>query len=148
MAKIVLFTAEEYLKSSLSYNDKQSILNLFTDSEGNTPLHKSKSREMTLLLLHFGFQTNTANAFGALPIHVAAANGNRSVVHTFVDDNSINEATTNGETPLFIAASAGQKDIVELLLKCGADTMVTNVNGKTPLHVAASKNHYDIVKVS
>ena len=148
MLKMILFKAEEYLKSSSSHTDKSLALKLFTDSEGNTPLHKSKSREITLLLLHFGFHMNKVNAFGALPIHVAAANGNRSVVRTFVDDNSINATTANGETPLFVAASAGQKDIVELLLRCGADTTIVNVDGRTPLHIAASKNHYDIVKVS
>jgi len=40
-----------------------------------------------------------------------------------------------GQTPLHIAAYYGQKDIVEALLKAGADLKLTDKNGKTPLEL-------------
>jgi len=39
----------------------------------------------------------------------------------------------NGDTPLHVAVSAGQKEIVDLLLAHGADPNLANNDGKTPL---------------
>lgn len=147
MVKMILSAAKECFDESQHQSGKLSFLNLFTDCEGNTPLHDSKSREMTLLLLKFGFSMTAANVFGALPIHSAAMNGNRSVVHTLINNETINALTAKGETPLFVAAASGQKDIVQLLLKCGADAAIPDNDWRTPLHVAASRNYYEIVKV-
>ena len=53
-----------------------------------------------------------------------------------------------GSSPLHIATQGENSiEIVELLLKCGADVNARNKDGWTPLHFAAKgKNHLEIVK--
>jgi hypothetical protein len=50
-------------------------------------------------------------------------------------------------TQLHIAAVWGDVEIVELLLKRGADPNVKDDNGQTPLHIAALWGHVDVVRV-
>jgi len=46
-------------------------------------------------------------------------------------------------TPLHYAAAKGQLDVIELLLKHGADVNARDKNGYTPLHAAAYYDHAD-----
>gem|GEM_PF-1314161 len=50
-------------------------------------------------------------------------------------------------TQLHIAALWGDVEIVEVLLKRGADPNVKDDNGQTPLHIAAQEGHVDVVRV-
>ena len=59
----------------------------------------------------------------------------------------INAQGIDGETPLTIAALAGQQLIVEALLKHGADPQVRNKKGMTALHAAAYGDHREIVEL-
>ncbi|TMW63978.1 hypothetical protein Poli38472_014683 [Pythium oligandrum] len=55
-------------------------------------------------------------------------------------------ATNNdGETPLYIPVTRGNIDMVEFLLKAGADVSAVDNNGFTPLHVAAKYYTTDII---
>lgn len=49
-------------------------------------------------------------------------------------------------TLLHMAASGGNRKMVELLIEKGASVNATNRDGKTPLHYAAGKGHLNIVK--
>jgi ankyrin len=42
--------------------------------------------------------------------------------------------------------SAGQTDVVKLLVKQGASVNMQSQNGFTPLYMAAQENHDDVVK--
>ena len=51
------------------------------------------------------------------------------------------------ETPLSLAASLGNTQIVRLLLSHGADVSMKNTQGKTPLECAKENNHSDILSI-
>lgn len=47
-------------------------------------------------------------------------------------------------TPLHIASSVGQVDIVSALVEKGATVNAVNQTGQTPLHYAASRNRLEV----
>ncbi len=60
----------------------------------------------------------------------------------------VDEATSDGTTPLYLASVQGQTEIVSVLLERGADPNVESRGESegTPLCAAASWGHTDIVK--
>ena len=52
--------------------------------------------------------------------------------------------TNTGETPLLAACSAGSVEIVEALIKAGADATAVDKNGNTPLLAACGVGSYEI----
>ena len=52
--------------------------------------------------------------------------------------------TNTGETPLLAACSAGSVEIVEALIKAGADATALDKNGNTPLLAACGARSYEI----
>ncbi len=76
----------------------------------------------------------------------ACKDGTLQEVTTFINKKAkLNNIDNNGNTPLYIAIGNGRLDIVELLIKNGA-----NVNkmsrGNSPLYIAAWHGHLDIAK--
>ena len=49
----------------------------------------------------------------------------------------VNQATSNGVTPLYVAAQQGHESCVALLIQAGADVRKASKNGYTPMKVAA-----------
>jgi len=83
---------------------------------------------------------------GETPLWCAVMAGNQdgvaSLLSTTKDD--INAKTSNGCTPLHMAAFYGYQDVAGLLLANGAAVNATNNTGDTPLHWAAGYGHQDI----
>jgi len=65
--------------------------------------------------------------------------GNHDLVDSKDDEQSA--------TPLYCAAAAGHKAMVELLLANKADIGDEDEDCWTPLHVAAAKDHKDVVEL-
>ena len=57
-----------------------------------------------------------------------------------------NHPDENGRTPIHIAASVGQADIVKLLLDVGAAVDEKNDDGDTALHLSAWQDRRDTVR--
>eukprot|EP00922_Rhytidocystis_sp_ex-Travisia-forbesii_P026035 GHVS01038158.1.p1 GENE.GHVS01038158.1~~GHVS01038158.1.p1 ORF type:complete len:190 (+),score=30.66 GHVS01038158.1:238-807(+) len=88
---------------------------------------------------------------GRSALHWAVSTEQRVVVHFLLekyDDLNINTQDDEGWSPLHSASSAGQPQIVALLLqrKTKLDEAST-ASGATPLHYAAAKGHIDVVKL-
>ena len=57
----------------------------------------------------------------------------------------VNENHWHGNTPLFEAARAGHRDVVEWLVEQGAEVDHANEWGDAPVNEAATMGHFDIV---
>lgn len=60
---------------------------------------------------------------------------------------NVNAKGNDGETPLYLAAFNGRKDVVELLLANKADVNTKNNKGETPLHSAAIMGCKDVAEL-
>ena len=56
----------------------------------------------------------------------------------------INKAAKRGQTPLFIAARSGHKEVVVSLLGAGPDKVVTTASGWTALSIARANGNDEI----
>lgn len=60
----------------------------------------------------------------------------------------LNAKNKFGETPAYIAACYGHKDVLALLLKCGCDYLtIRDKRGELPYHIACYYNHIDCVEL-
>jgi ankyrin repeat protein len=75
--------------------------------------------------------------------------GHFDVVRALVDAhaNVDHASTTDGTTPLCIAAQKGHVEVVRVLIDAHADINQANRDGTTPLSAAKSLKHHDIVEV-
>lgn len=81
-------------------------------------------------------------------IHDAAKSGDlEQIQRLVVKGTDVNEKSSQDETPLIIAALAGQSEIASYLLQRGADIDARSAPGLTSLHAAAYAGHTDIVKL-
>ncbi|KAJ5246796.1 hypothetical protein N7468_001779 [Penicillium chermesinum] len=94
---------------------------------------------------------NTKDDDDRLPIHWAVAYNHLPVVELLVAVKSFDPDVEDGSgwTPLMIAASlkeSGGEQIVDLLIKKGADVNVKSNSGQNALHFASSKGNISIVR--
>lgn len=59
---------------------------------------------------------------------------------------NITNARYTGDTPLHCAAREGRIEVVELLLKAGAQVNAADDHGRTPLHCAAFRGQRDVIE--
>jgi len=109
---------------------------------GHAPLHEATmhgSLAAAAELIRWGANVNHCTSYGCTSLHLAAAAGDLSIVSILVTDSSldVNAATRDGNTPLHWAVWHGTDQVVEMLLKIGADGTLTDNGGNTPLHWAA-----------
>ncbi len=136
-----------------------------------TPLHRAIAKNdgaMTELLLAAGSSPDTAVGHGGEyatsnpAIHLAIAQKNLAIVKTLLKYNvKLDARDTYSQTALHDAAAAGQAEIVEVLLKAGADVNVPQLgyslpcgsgdeekpSYRTPLHFAVSAGDPATLKV-
>ena len=85
----------------------------------------------------------------AAQLFLAVENGHCDVVTAILSKKGARlnvKETTFGMTALHVAASKGNKEIVELLLTRGADIEAKEDTGRTALHTAAFRGYMEIVK--
>ncbi|MBQ2645049.1 ankyrin repeat domain-containing protein [bacterium] len=106
---------------------------------------EAKSFETVFLLINVNASVKVSDENGYTPLHYAVLNNQKEIVQTITSKFCDTEATDNeGNTPLFY--SLGNKEIMNILLRSGADINGINSEGKTVLHQAVIKNDYDSVK--
>ncbi len=72
------------------------------------------------------------NRLGWTPLHYAASKGQMAMARLLLDNQAmVNAPAPNGETPLMMAALSGNKPMVDLLLKAGADITTRDTKDQT-----------------
>jgi ankyrin repeat protein len=96
-----------------------------------------------------GEDVNAANEKGMFPLWLAVWNGDARMVDLLLKSGANARQIFKGETEialLDVAAQEGPLDVVELLVKAGAEVNKPDSHGQTPLRVAARNGRTDIVK--
>ncbi len=100
-------------------------------------------QSLLLILLSFAVPVSLASA-----IHEAARTGDlERVQRLIVKGLDVNAKSNRDETPLIVAALAGQGEIASYLLQRGADIDARTSSGLTSLHAAAYAGYDDIVRL-
>eukprot|EP00468_Gymnochlora_sp_CCMP2014_P004881 CAMPEP_0167747532 /NCGR_PEP_ID=MMETSP0110_2-20121227/4336_1 /TAXON_ID=629695 /ORGANISM="Gymnochlora sp., Strain CCMP2014" /LENGTH=593 /DNA_ID=CAMNT_0007632449 /DNA_START=314 /DNA_END=2095 /DNA_ORIENTATION=+ len=115
-----------------------------------TPLHAaaqlSPDAELARVLLQGGANVTKVNSRGETAMHMAALSNHYAVAEELVEAKTlVNAQSTDGSTPLFVAAQNGNMGVLKLLLSNGADTKIATYETQTtPLLIAVKTYHSDI----
>ena len=82
---------------------------------------------------------------GYAPLHYAAREGHAACVSFLLEAGArVDRATKEGRaTALHRAAYTGRRDVIDILLRAGADASVADADGETALHKAAARGFAD-----
>ncbi|CAB0038883.1 unnamed protein product [Trichogramma brassicae] len=120
------------------------------DKYKNTPLHLAlnyDNTELARFLLEMGADPNLADGNdGNNGLHHVCrmGEGNNGLADMIFGNDDykplpINAQNDKGNTPLHLAVKSGASNMVEVLLRHGADSNATNKKGMTPLHLICKK---------
>jgi len=112
------------------------------NAEGKAAIHYAAMRggaEAVRLLMRLGADMNAADTFGNYaPLHLAAAHCNRQIVQEtcaalLAAGGDVDARSKWGTTALWSAAIAGRGELVDFLLRHGADLETRDQQGRTVL---------------
>jgi ankyrin repeat protein len=97
-------------------------------------------------LLVRGFDANTPDPKGQHSLYLALSEGSLKAAQVLISwpKIDVNRLNAKGESPLMLAALKGYQELVEQLIKRGADV---NKTGWTPLHYAASSGQLPVISL-
>lgn len=99
-------------------------------------------------LIRNGAHINLCEEFRGSALHVAAGNGLIHIIKTLVDEGAIIDIlSSDGVTPLMMAAAWGNGGAVSTLLRLGADPSLRNTYGSTACEIAGEKGYDEIVSI-
>lgn len=120
---------------------------------GGTALHEAARLGQVLgakYLLTSGADVEKRDGQGHTPLLAAAAGVGskcgdmvRELIAAGARVDTVEDKTRN--SPLHVASDLGNNDVVERLLRGGADLAGKNAVGQIPLHLAAGKGHQEVV---
>lgn len=126
------------------------------DGDGWTSVHFASyggSAPALSLLLAAGGDAGKQDRGGRVPLSLAALRGNVSCAAALLKSDKITGGVnllsmkdSHGMQATHKAAVAGQAQMLELLLKLGADPDAAASDGSTPAHMAAYKGHVDALR--
>ena len=119
--------------------------------DGWPPLHLSAafaSPDAVTLLLEHGAHIHQVshNPLRNQALHACIALGNSvEVARVLIEAGAdVNATAAGGYTPLHLAASSGNREMVSLLLEAGANRAVPCDQGKIPADYARERGHVDV----
>ena len=94
-----------------------------------------ESLAMITALLEAGADVNSRHEYGFTALFGASYKGNKDSVKLLLaqPDIKLDEISDDGDTALMAAAEHGHAEIVEMLLKAGADVSTTDIGGQTAI---------------
>jgi ankyrin repeat protein len=124
---------------------------------GLTPLLVACERDDAKLLqklVDHKANVSVQDSTGASPLAVAAFCGSKDVLALLLEMSKskdgpggqlLEQPNANGCTPLWLAARTGRPEVVEMLLKAGADPTIANKEGISPIDVAAKNKREKVL---
>ncbi len=116
------------------------------DDQGRTALMHAASlgdEKMVMLLLEKGADINLMDNNRSTALQLSLRSGNAAVTRLLLDRAGSEE----GVRLLFEAATNGQEEEAQLLLRGGADVNARDEAGNTPLMLASGKCHMGLIKL-
>jgi len=116
------------------------------DEYGFTIVHavaSTDNEEIAKLILSYKIDVNSKNEDGITPIHNVMY---PNIAQILIDSGAnINITDNGGNTPLHIQASDGEErnDVIEVLLKSGADKKILNKQGERAYDIAIIREEED-----
>ncbi|MEG4495174.1 ankyrin repeat domain-containing protein [Microcoleus sp. D3_18_C4] len=107
-----------------------------------TPLFFARSPEMAKLLIAKGADVNAKNKYGMTPLHMARSKAIAKILLAAGAKINIKEDNAqNGKSTALLhnAAQIGFKELVQQLIKDGANVAIRDDYRRTPLHYATTK---------
>lgn len=97
------------------------------------------------ILVDYGASVDIQNGDGQTPLHIAAAEGDETLVKYFYGVRASASITDNQDrTPMHLAAENGHANIIELLAdKFKASILERTKDGSTLMHIASLNGHAD-----
>ncbi len=137
------------------------------NAHGNTPLHEAQMRETVKILVSRGADVRARGNHGFTPLHAVVYHYNQSESYVRVPLSisdvriqflevaqellyrgaGVNDVDEDGWSPLHMAVTNADIDMVELLLAEGANVNLVAKDGSTPLHFACCKGVVGVVKL-
>ncbi|GIY39173.1 hypothetical protein CEXT_586611 [Caerostris extrusa] len=106
---------------------------------GGTPLHWSKTPELTELLIEHGCNVNAKNFQGDTALHVMVKRNRLSCAVMLLSHQADADIQNiEGNTPLHLAVKSGDISLVQTFIAFGADVNMWNNNGETARHLAST----------
>jgi len=99
------------------------------------------------ILLDAGSTANPSDNQGRTPFHVATQSGCLNCLNLLLPFSTLNQQTNSGFSPLMIAVSGANKELVSWLVRNGADIELRNGKGNTALILAVEQNLIEIARL-
>lgn len=121
------------------------------DSDGLTPLHIAATHgskdSIELIVKAEPSSVHLKDKRGRFPLHLAALHGHLRCLEQLITPMSIEHRDLNGASALWIACIFGHQNVVEFLVRMGADAnKADDCFGEPPILVALLEKHVRIVE--
>jgi ankyrin repeat protein len=124
-----------------------------TNNSGkSTALHKAiwaKHSDVAKVLVDADASLSAYDSFGDTPLHIACARGLVDVCAYIIakDPTTMHlRNTSNDHMPLYTACIVNGAEVVNTLIRNGADILARGKGGSAPIHEACYRGHAEIVK--
>ncbi|XP_067676346.1 serine/threonine-protein phosphatase 6 regulatory ankyrin repeat subunit A-like [Haliotis asinina] len=105
-------------------------------------------KDVVELLVKYGANLSLRDAHGDNILYFACLGGHVEVVKYVVSKNrvDINSRGKDKKTPVMVAGESGHRNVVELLVKYGANLSLRDAHRNNILHLACGRGHVGVVK--